>query len=348
MTDRTVALVDVKTNGMLLKKYPQFKDDFELVLCAVMENGLALQYASDNLLDECDIVIPAIKRGGKAYNSFSPLRFASTNLKSDRITVIYAVKQQGCALKYASKSLQSDLEIVLFAVKQDGLALEYASYDLQCNIDVILTAMNQNKHAFEYIGKEVYYDHIMMHSIVKIYGVALCYASPEINNNREIVLTAVKQTHHALTYASDKLREDREIVLTAVLQNGNAIYYAGVNLQLDREIIIEALRHGLFDEELHYKLGIYSKDLQNLYIYAASRIATQGTKFPIINVELNDDIITCTSAISGAIIHTQQIHKFTTWGDIAKYIAHELDIDYVHIVHGLTHITTLMTNCNII
>ena len=122
MTDRTVVLVDVKTNSILLKKYPQFKDDLELV--------------------------------------------------------IYAVKQQGYALKYASKSLQSNLEIVLFAVKQNGLALEYASYDLQCNIDVILTAMNQNKYAFEYIGKEVYYDHIMMHSIVKIYDVALCYASP--------------------------------------------------------------------------------------------------------------------------------------------------------------------------
>jgi len=374
MTDREVALDNVKINGLFLKNYSQYQDDFDVVLYAVMQNGLALQYASYNFCDDREIVIPAIKCGGRSNDIYSPLSFASTKLKGDKNVVMFAVKQFGYALMYATVELQKDLDIVLSAVKQNGMALQFASYDLRCNLDVIVAALNQTKHALNLVPKKVYNNPEIMHAIVKIDGIALCYASIEISNNREIVLDAIKQDPFALKHASQRLRGDPEIVLTAVkqcgttlrfasnelcndlevvttaiVQNGFSICYASEKLQKNYELMVEASRHARFDEDIiNYKLGVTNSDLLKLRRYANSRIATQKTKFPVINVELNACIITCSGAISGTLIHTEQINEYVTWGDLAEFLANKLNIKYVHIVYESKNITTLMSDCCIL
>ena len=55
------------------------------------------------------------------------LEFASEELQSDHEIVMAAVSQYGVALKHASEELQSDHEIVLAAVSQNGSALLDAS-----------------------------------------------------------------------------------------------------------------------------------------------------------------------------------------------------------------------------
>jgi hypothetical protein len=62
----------------------------------------------------------AVKQNGWA------LEYASEELKRDREVVMEAVKQEGTALQYASEELRGDREVVLEAVKQDGWALQYA------------------------------------------------------------------------------------------------------------------------------------------------------------------------------------------------------------------------------
>lgn len=47
------------------------------------------------------------------------LQYASEELQSDREVVLAAVSQNGQALKYVSKELESDKEVVMAAFSQD-------------------------------------------------------------------------------------------------------------------------------------------------------------------------------------------------------------------------------------
>ena len=54
------------------------------------------------------------------------LEYASQELRGDREVVLAAVHQNGVALEYASEELRTDREVVLAAVRQNGLAFKYA------------------------------------------------------------------------------------------------------------------------------------------------------------------------------------------------------------------------------
>lgn len=88
--------------GPVSKAFGKLQCQREVVLEAVKQNGLALEYA--------------------------PARFLG-----DRGIVLEAVQKNGLMLKHAQEPLKRDFAIVLAAVKQDGGALKYASYRLQCS-----------------------------------------------------------------------------------------------------------------------------------------------------------------------------------------------------------------------
>jgi hypothetical protein len=74
--------------------------DKQVVLAAVTQNGLALQYAAP--------------------------KYAAMALRADKQAVLAAVTQDGRALYYAAEALRADKEVVLAAVAQHGEALQYA------------------------------------------------------------------------------------------------------------------------------------------------------------------------------------------------------------------------------
>ena len=59
------------------------------------------------------------------------LEYASENLRNDRELVMKTVQQNGFALEYASEELRNDRKIVKTAVQQYGDALQFASEDLK-------------------------------------------------------------------------------------------------------------------------------------------------------------------------------------------------------------------------
>ena len=93
-------------------KFSIFYGDREFVLVAVKENGLTLQYASDELKADREIVLEAIRNSrGHA------LEWASNELKGDREVVLEAVNKSGRNLQYASEALKADPEIALAAME---------------------------------------------------------------------------------------------------------------------------------------------------------------------------------------------------------------------------------------
>ena len=59
------------------------------------------------------------------------LEYASDRLKNNKEIVLEAVKQNGLALEYASDRLKNNEEIVVTAIKQYESALQFASYRLR-------------------------------------------------------------------------------------------------------------------------------------------------------------------------------------------------------------------------
>ena len=79
---------------MLRSRRP--RNDRKFVLATVVENGCALQYASETLRNDRDVVLAAVAENGYA------LQYASETLRNDRDVVLVAVAENGYALQYLS------------------------------------------------------------------------------------------------------------------------------------------------------------------------------------------------------------------------------------------------------
>jgi hypothetical protein len=103
---------------------------------AVRNNGDSLEFASDELNNDKNIVLEAVMENG-----FS-LEFASDELKNDKNIVLEAVKRDGRSLEYASDELKNDKSIVLQSVKSSTFGVKYASVEILNNFDVIYSAID--------------------------------------------------------------------------------------------------------------------------------------------------------------------------------------------------------------
>ncbi|WP_044881509.1 DUF4116 domain-containing protein [Neochlamydia sp. EPS4] len=116
LKDATIA--SIRTGEALQMDYleltqEEFKNYKEIMLAAVKQNGLALQFASRELKEDKEVVLAAVKQNGLA------LQFASQELKENKEVVLAAVKQNGLALQFVSEELKNGKDIVLAAGQED-------------------------------------------------------------------------------------------------------------------------------------------------------------------------------------------------------------------------------------
>ncbi|MDX2345809.1 MAG: DUF4116 domain-containing protein [Legionella sp.] len=152
----SIVLASVKTDGLALQYASnQLRADLTIVLAAVTQNGLALQYA---LKTNEPIVLAAIKQNKLA------IQYASTELRTNRQLVIRIIQTEtdrgiilavlslaGWALQHAPQNIKNDFEFVLAAVTQNGQALQYASLRLRTNSTITSAAVRQNNLAHQWI-----------------------------------------------------------------------------------------------------------------------------------------------------------------------------------------------------
>ncbi|MCH9689476.1 MAG: DUF4116 domain-containing protein [Gammaproteobacteria bacterium] len=143
------------SGGVLAMLSDEHQDDKDLVLAAVENYGLALQFASGELKNDFDVVLAAVTQDPNA------IQFASEALQEDdeilsalpednlaipyafseednnnKTIVLAAVQEAGGLLAYASEELRADKNIVWAAVTQDPLAIAFASAALQQDPDI--------------------------------------------------------------------------------------------------------------------------------------------------------------------------------------------------------------------
>ena len=117
--------------------------DREFVLKAVKSNGRALEFASEELRNDREIVKATVKNTAQIdkthefsvdlLESYSALRCAisGSDLQHDKGFILELIELDGMTLSCASDELRADREVVLPAVTQFGQSIQFASEELQ-------------------------------------------------------------------------------------------------------------------------------------------------------------------------------------------------------------------------
>ena len=146
---KNLVIIAITNNFSLFNISQDLQNDKDIVIAAVSQSGLILQYTNDIMKNDKDVVLAAIK------SSPVSLIYASLNIKNDKDIILIAVSQFGYLLKYASTNLQNDKDVVLAAVEEHGNSLLYASNILKTDIDVILKAASESFYSLCFIDEEL-------------------------------------------------------------------------------------------------------------------------------------------------------------------------------------------------
>jgi hypothetical protein len=264
----------VNQNGMALQFATEnLKKDENVVKNAVNQNGMALQFAIENLKKEKNVVIEAVKKTGMA------LQFASDNLREDEDVVIEAVKQNGMALQFTTNNLKKKKNVVIEAVKKTGIALQFASDNLREDEDVVILAVIQDINALQFASKIVLTDINGVTKAVTNNGLALQYASDKVRGNVDVVTKAVTNNGLALQYASDEVRENVDVVMNAINNKVMALKYVSENMR-NKDNIFNCV---LESEEIkssfnHSQMYVLFED-DNIKLTELNKIIVTGNKF---------------------------------------------------------------------
>lgn len=159
-------------------------NDKEIMTLAVQGTPELIEYASENLKDDKELVINAINSCPieDCINDGLGIRFISERLKNDKDIILSAVKKDGLELEYSSPDLKDDKEVVLAAVNECGGSLEYASDRLKDDEEVVLAALKNTLDDFDLISERLKNDKDFILKAVAIDEGILEYINPELRS----------------------------------------------------------------------------------------------------------------------------------------------------------------------
>ena len=203
--------------------------DREVVLTAVVKDGMALAFASRELRSDSTVVRTAVSQSGCA------LQFATKKQRSDRRTARLAALNNGLALQYAGATLRNDEDVAISAISQNGDALQFASVTMRSNRDVVLCA--KCGYALKFASPECQADREVVVAACSQNGCALQFASPELRRDRSLVRIAAMNDWRAMQWADDALRADRHFILDISSSNWRVLDYASPELRTEQGMI---------------------------------------------------------------------------------------------------------------
>ncbi len=228
--DEEIAITAINSYFESYRYLPDELFDNERVVEEAIKSGYefgagVLEYASDRLKDNKDIVMLAVSKAtgveffyedrpeeGYTYND--ALCYASERLKDDKDVVLLSVQNNPDSLESASPRLQNDYEVVLAAVKGNAHALKYASKELRNNKELVLIAANSYFYSIY-----DYYDEGLggeeLEEAVNIEDSILPYISDELKKDRDVILAIVKGRPWAFCNIPDNFKDDYEIASIA-------------------------------------------------------------------------------------------------------------------------------------
>ena len=218
---RASALYALCKNGMHLKHLDDWcVYDHELVLMAVQENGLALQYACDALRDDCQIGTAAVNQNPVAF------QFVGTQCRGNRELTMLAVRCDGLLLRLASAELRNDQDIVYAAVCSNAAALQYASIELRDNRVIALAAVSRLTP---------------FQRAPRFRADPFQFISNRLRDDKEVVLAAVNVTPFVLQFAGPTCRQDEDVAHQAMLRSSRALEYLDCSFKMNKTFLLRVL-----------------------------------------------------------------------------------------------------------
>lgn len=293
--DRNVVLNVIKYCGEILQ-YTNFTYDREIVLTAITENGMALQYVSSRLQHDVEVVTTAVKQDGLS------LRYASDELKANYVIVLLAVQQNGNALEYAAPILKSNKKISQIAIRQTGNAYIYTS--LCSDPDLVLLSIRPHLKVlygtpdYNYLftqkfiqwGYVDFTPHPYYFTIERADDNLVSHLSTQVHN-KELLMKIFAQHGHALNYVDDSLKCDKDLVLTAITNNDHCLRYADWTMRSDLDIALQAIKN------MNSDIALLSDDLlDNKHVMTeALKYNYVGTCYPLYyagkKLQLDDEFV---------------------------------------------------------
>ena len=195
-----------------------------------------LKNASEEDLSDLEFIQKIVARRGDC------LQYALPASKSDRTTVLSAIKDTGYAIIYASEELQNDREFVLQALEANRNVFGHVREMFRDDKGVALAAVKKNGSNLQYVSERLRNDPDVVEAALAHDIGYLRYASEAFRGNKEYVMRAVSERGNLLESLSERLKADRDVVLSAVTARGKALQYASDDMKSDREVVLAAVK----------------------------------------------------------------------------------------------------------
>jgi|MDSW01.1.fsa_nt_gb hypothetical protein len=239
--DEELALIAVQADHyyeVLQNVSTDLQDKKTVVLAAVTSDGLNLQFASDRLKDNEDVVRAACKQHPSA------LQYASARWLNNTNLVLNNVRLDGLLLAGVNERLQGDKRVVLVAVRQHGAALQWASDTMRNDKDVVLASLNSESDVddcpLQYASDLLLDNREFLIKALALDGRGIEFVSFDLQDDKELILAATNT--EGMQFLSEELRDDREIVEVSVSNYGMQLEYASARLRNDKAIVMTAVR----------------------------------------------------------------------------------------------------------
>ena len=178
--------------GWSLDKVPEgLKEDKNILMAGVQNDPRSYEKLSDEQKNDEEILLAAMesKKGGSFY---TPFKFASAELKSNKSLVLKVLSKSGVSLEHVSDELKEDKEVVLEAAKQTGYSLQYADENFRKDKEIILYAARDG---------------------------ASNYIDSSFKNDQEICLSLIKKNASNIFWCDESLKKDKAFMIKAIEQN---------------------------------------------------------------------------------------------------------------------------------
>ncbi|MFA5840157.1 MAG: DUF4116 domain-containing protein [Candidatus Margulisiibacteriota bacterium] len=218
------------------------------------------QYLEATLSDDRDFMLAAVKRDSQK------LEFASERLRGDKELVMAAVDSSIYSIfPFVAPSLKNDKGFVLeyLREKREQVKQQWANiyFDLnetqQQDRDIILAIIAIKPQTFKVIDPIYQNDRAFILDAVKLNAETIKYINPSLLEGEDSAQTAGKEENSSpnstvlrlvnangksLKYLDAGYQKNHAVVFAAVKNSGEAIFYADPSLQLNEEILFAALK----------------------------------------------------------------------------------------------------------
>jgi len=261
----------LETDWNLIKYCPpSIRGDIEIMTKAISHNGLNLEFASDELKQNKDLVLIAVEEREEAVK-FVPLNlFESETFVIDMIERLSSIssatldlipeqykKNKALLIKIAQKVRfnwlldgyfdPDDREFFSEVVKKNGDFIGSGSEKLRDDEELVKMAIKFGDGSLDNVSERLRNDPEMVIWAIKNNRPALFrHAGESAHDNFDVAMTAVSLQGSALDWASKRLRDNDEIVSQAVNEDPYALRYASNRIRNDKAFVLSVC-----EKEIH-------------------------------------------------------------------------------------------------